>query len=85
MKRERLRCLFVAALFGVVLSSITGCYYDDHGYGRGRDGYYGRYDRDYYAYRRGYTRDDYAYRRGYDRDDYRWRGRFAHDHDRDYD
>jgi hypothetical protein len=72
MKRELLRPFLVAALLAIGLSSLAGCYYDDHDDWRGRGGYYHRYDR-----------DDYGYRRGYDRDDYGRRGRFDHDHDDD--
>ena len=75
MKREIFRGFFGAALLAIMVSSVTGCYYDDHDHWRGRDGY-GRYH---------YDRDDYGYRRGYDRDDYWWRGRYSRDHDRDDD
>ncbi len=72
MKREILKPVLVAALLAIGLSSLAGCYYDDHDDWRGRPGgYYHHYDR-----------DDYGYRRDDDRDD-RWRGRFGHDHDDD--
>ena len=75
------RGFFGAALLAIMVSSVTGCYYDDHHHWRGRDGYY---DRDGYGRYR-YDRDNYGYRRGYDRDDYWWRGRYSRDHDRDDD
>lgn len=73
MKRELSSSFFRVALLAVLLSSLAGCYYDDHDDWRGRGGYYGHDDR------------DYGYRRGYDRDDYGRRDRFGHDHDRDND
>ncbi len=67
MKRVIFRSFFTAALCGLLLSSLTGCYYDDDEHWH--DGYH-----HYYGDR------DYGYR---DRDDDSWRGRFHHDHDDD--
>lgn len=75
MKRQIFRSVFATVLLAAMISSITGCYYDDDHDHHWRDSY-GRYH---------YDRDDYGYRRGYDRDDYWWRGRDSHDHDRDDD
>ncbi len=73
MKRRIFRSVFAAVLLAAMISSITGCYYDDDHDHHWRDGY----GRSHY-----YDRDDYSYRHG-DRDDW-WRGRW-HDQDRDDD